>query len=184
MNKTLIVASLLALSGMSAVASADTNWFVRGDVGSSNLSVNGFSGSDSQTSGGVGGGYYFTPNFAVEGFYNDFGTRSDGAGDSVKLDGWGVGLVAKKDFGPNNTGFFIDGRLGAFFNRTRIDSMPVVNFSGHVSDNSTKPYASAGVGYDFNPNLGLSLNYDYTQFNAFGYDGHVGTVNAALEVRF
>jgi hypothetical protein len=181
MNKTFLVVSILALSGMSSIAAAaDNNWFVRGDAGTSNLSVNGFSGSSSQTSGGIGGGYYFNQYFAVEGFYSDFGTRKDGIGDSVKLDGWGAGLVAKKDFGPNNTGFFVDGRLGAFFNRTRANIAGL----GTTSDNSTKPYLGVGAGYDFNPNLGLSVNYDYTQFNAFGLSGHAGTVNAALELRF
>jgi outer membrane protein W len=181
MNKTLFVASVLALAGLSSVAAAaDNSWFVRGDVGSSNLSLNGFSGSSSQTSGGLGGGYYFTPNFAVEGFYNDLGTRNDGIGDSVKLDGWGVGLVLKKDFGPNNTGFFVDGRGGAFFNQTKVNVAGI----GSTSDNSTKPYLGAGLGYDFNPTLGLSVNYDYTKFNAFGLSGHAGSVNGALEIRF
>lgn len=182
MNKMLLAASLLALSGLSSVASAATsdNWFVRGDVGRSSLSVNGFSGSSSGTSGGIGGGYYFTPNFAVEGFYKNFGTRNDGLGDSVKLDGWGLGVVAKKDFGPNNTGFFIDGRLGVFFNQTKV----TIAGLGSADDKSTKAYVGVGAGFDFNRNVGLSLNYDYTRFNAFGLSGNANSVNGALEVRF
>lgn len=181
MNKTLVVASMLALSSLSSIAAAaDDSWFVRGDVGRSSLSVNGFSGSSSGTSGGIGGGYYFTPNFAVEGFYQDFGSRNDGFGDSVKLHGWGLGAVAKKDFGPNNTGFFIDGRLGVFFNQTKVN----VSGVGSANDNSTKLYVGVGAGYDFNPNFGLSLNYDYTRFNAFGFSGNANSVNGALEARF
>jgi opacity protein-like surface antigen len=181
MNKTLLVASLLALSGMSSIAAAaDDSWFINGNLGSSKLSINGFGTSDSETSGGVGGGYYFTPNFGVEGFYNNFGKRNDGFGDSVTLDGWGLGVVAKKDFGPNNTGFFIDGRLGAFFNHTKVDAAGF----GSTSDNSTKPYFGAGVGYDFNRNFGASLNYTYTKFDAFDLSGHASTVTAGLEARF
>ena len=116
----------------------------------------------------------------MEGFYQNFGTRNDGSGDSVRLDGWGLGVVAKKDFGPNNTGFFIDGRLGVFFNQTKVS----ISGLGSANDNSTKLYVGVGAGYDFNANFGLSVNYDYTKFNAFGLSGNANSVNGALEARF
>jgi OmpA-OmpF porin, OOP family len=181
MKKTLIVASLLALAGASSVAAAaDDNWFVRGELGSSNVSVDGFSGSDSETAGSVRGGYYFTPNFAIEGVYNDYGTRNDGVGDSAKLEAWGLGLVGKKDFGPGNTGFFIDGRVDVLRDHTRVDAAG----GGSASDDSTKGSFGVGAGWDFNRNFGLSLNYDYTKIDAFNLSGHIGTVTGALEARF
>ena len=181
MNKSILVLSLLALSGLSSIAAAaDDNWFVRGEVGQSRLSVNGFSGSNNDTSLGVRGGYYFTPNFAVEGAYTNYGTPiDDGMVNTIKLDAWALGVVAKKDFGPNNTGFFIDGRLGLSFNKTKASSQ-----GQSVSDNSTDGYVGVGLGWDFNRNFGLGLNYDYTKAKAFGFSGHVSTVTGGLEARF
>ena len=181
MNKTLLVASLLALSSLSSVAAAaDDNWFVRGEAGQSRLSVNGIGGSNNDTAFGVRAGYYFTPYFAVEGSYTNYGTPvDDGMGDTLKVDAWGLGVVGKKDFGPNNTGFFIDGRIGVSFNNTKI-STP----GGSASDNSTKGYIGVGAGWDFNRNFGISANYDYTSASAFGFSGHLSTVTGAIEARF
>ncbi|HEY2344799.1 MAG TPA: porin family protein [Xanthomonadaceae bacterium] len=181
MNKTILVASLLALAGMSSVAAAaDDNWFIRGELGSGKLHVNDLGSTDSDTAGQIAGGYYFNPNFAVEGFYENYGKHGDGVGDSVEMDGWGLGVVAKKDFGPNNTGFFIDGRLGLAFNNMKFTAAGL----GSASDNSTKAYFGVGLGYDFNRNFGLSLNYDYTSASAFGVSGHANTWTGGLEVRF
>jgi outer membrane protein W len=186
MNKTLLVASLLALSGLSSVAAAaDDNWFVRGELGTDRMSVSGLSGTDSDTAFSLRGGYYFNPNFAVEGSYTTYGNHNDGSGDTLKTDGWGVGIVAKKDFGPNNTGFFIDGRAGIGFNQTKLSIAGV----GSSSKNSTKPYFGLGLGYDFTRNFGLSVNWDYTQydanvFNVGNFNGHISTITGGLEARF
>lgn len=148
MKKTVIVASLLALAGISTAAAADDSWYVRGDLGSARISVSGL-GHDDAFGGALRLGYFFNPNFAIEGGYVDFGDHH-----SVKVDAWGLGLVGKANLGQGQTGWFIDGRLGV--NRLHA------SVSG-ISGNTTKPYVGAGVGYDFSQSFGMSLNYLYNK---------------------
>ncbi len=179
MKNTMLFASLLALAGLSTSAMAadnSSNWYLRGEAGNSRLSVNGNSGSDTSFGGRVG--YYFNPNFAVEGFYTDFGSSSD-SGFSAKIDGFGAGLVGKMSFSPDNTGWFIDARAGVLRSKTKV------SFGGfHASDSSTKGYIGVGGGYDFTRNFGLSLNYDYNGVDVFSQGGSLKTLTAAAEFRF
>ena len=148
MNKSVLLASLLALAGLSSAASAaDTNWCVRGNLGSGRVAVSGL-GHDDATGGAVGVGYYFNPNFAVEGHYTNFGDHH-----SVNVDAWGLGVVAKTNFNsPPQTGFFIDGRIG-------VDRLKASFGGGSAS--TTKGYFGVGAGYDFTSTYGMSLNYLY-----------------------
>ena len=173
MNKTILWASLLALAGASSVAAAaddNDNWYVRGDLGSGRISANGLGHTSNSTGGSIDGGYYFTPNFAVEGGYVNFGSHQ-----GLKVDGWGGGVVGKVDFGPNNTGFFIDGRLGVNH---------LTGSAGGFSTSTTKPYLGAGAGYDFNRNFGLSLNYLYSNADKNAFKAHAQLISLGGEVRF
>jgi opacity protein-like surface antigen len=174
MKKSVLFASMLALAGLSSVAAAaDDSWFVRGDIGSTKVSVSGL-GHDSSTGGSVGLGYYFNPYFGVEGSYMNLGSHN-----GVKADAWGVGIVGKTHFDQGNTVFFVDGRFGV--DRAKV-SVSGPGFD--VSDSNTKIYAGAGIGYDFNPNFGLSLNYLYNNGSFFGTSAHAETVSVGGEVRF
>ena len=136
MKNTMLFASLLALSGLSTsamAADASSNWFVRGEIGNSKLSVNGVNGNDTSFGGRVG--YYFNPNFAVEGFYTDFGSDSSG-GFSAKIDGFGAGILGKMNFGPDNTGWFISARAGVLRAKTKASLGAF-----HISSSATKGYA-------------------------------------------
>ena len=119
MKKNLIVAVGLVLAGLSAPVLAQGNGFIRGEVGRSDVdfSVDGGSASDDDTSWGVRGGYWFNPNFAVEGFYTHAYKTSfnDGFDNyTLRLHGAGVGVVGKKNFGGAHQGFFIGGRAGGY----------------------------------------------------------------------
>jgi len=178
MRKTVLFAALLGLSAVSSAAmAADGQWFVRGEGGTSRLSVDGNSGNDNAF--GVRGGYYFNPYIAVEGFYTNFGQQSDNGG-SAKIDGYGAGVALKKDFGPDNTGWYISGRGGVL----RANATAHINGLGHFSDNSTKWYVGVGTGYDFNKTFGLGVNYDYDGVDVFGSSGSIKTLTLAGEVRF
>ena len=62
------------------------------------------SADDNDTSYSVRGGYYFTPNIAVEGFYSNFFDKSATDGTTtadLKLSAIGVGIVGKKNFGAD-----------------------------------------------------------------------------------
>lgn len=182
MNKQLILASAIALLGSTGAAfaadGAGGQGFIRGELGSTKVKVEG--GSEDDTGYGVRGGYYFNRNFAVEGFYNDYFSKSE---DGVDLDvtGYGIGVVGKAYFAPGmDTGWFVDGRVGA----AQIKGKAGVDGVGSVSDTKTKPYIGVGIGYDFSRNLGLSLNYDYTKTDFYDIDLKLNSVAAGLEYRF
>ena len=187
MKKMFVLTAALALAGLSTAASAaEGQGFVRGEVGRSHdsVDVSGFgSESDNDTSWSLRGGYWFNPNIAVEGFYSRFYDKSfsDGTDSaSIKLSAIGVGVVGKKNFGADNTGFFIDGRVGVTRGRIEASASGV----GSASDTSTKPYVGVGVGYDFSKTFGLSLNWDHQKGSGDGVDVTANTLTLGAEVRF
>ena len=138
-------------------------------------------GSDSDTDHAfvVRGGYYFTPNIGVEAFHANLYDYSE-EGYAAELDGNGIGVVARKNFGADGNGLYIQGRAGMF----RADGAASEDGVGSVSGESTNPYFGLGVGYDFNRNFGLGLGYTrYTgDFDDLSVDA--STVTANLEFRF
>lgn len=183
MKNTLILAGALALASFSTSAAAGQG-FLRAELGNSDTEVSfgGASDSDSDTSAVLGGGYWFNPNFAVEGHVGSLYNTDLGNGQELDLVTMGVGMVGKKNFGPDNTGFFIGGRAGIarLTAQVREDTFDVVD-----DESSTKPYYGVNAGYDFNQNWGLSLNYDRRQgdFNG-GVDVDVDTFSIGGEWRF
>ncbi len=181
MKKSVLLASMLLLLGglsSSALAAEGNAWFVRGEAGESDIEVDGAEGEDNVFSARVG--YFFAPNFAVEGFYTNYGEDAED-GVSAKLSGFGAGVVAKKNFGASDhTGFFISGRAGV----ARITTEGRVAGLGSAEDDSVEGYAGIGAGYDFAQNLGLGLNYDVSNAEAFDIDVEAKTLTLGLEYRF
>ena len=177
MKKTLILSCALALAGLSNVAmaatSSDGTVFVRAELGHTAIDVD-MIGDDSDTTTVLRGGYYFTPNFAVEAFA---GNVFDGNvfGYDAEFNGYGIGGIAKKNFGADNTGFFIDGRAGVMRAHAEL---------GGAKDDTTEPYIGVGAGYDFSKNFGLSVNYDVIQSEFDGLDVDVETLTLGAEYRF
>ena len=176
MNKLLVLGGALALAGLSTSAMAQGG-FVRIEAGSSRINFEEASENDNAWS--LRGGYMFNKNFAIEGFYAEGFDKTEN-GFTAKLDGVGVGVVGKKNFGANDTGFFVDGRVGAVRNNLKL----AISGVGEATDSSVKPYVGVGVGYDFSPQWGLSLNYDWNKVDAFDFDGSVKTLTAGVEYRF
>jgi opacity protein-like surface antigen len=179
MKTSLTLALAMLLGGVSASAAAeDYDWFVRAEAGGSQIEFDGAEGDNNAFSGRVG--YFFTPHFAVEGFYSNYGEDQDGAA-SAKVSGVGVGLVAKRNFSSNDhLDFFISGRVGV----ARIETEIGVAGLGRIDDDSTNAYAGVGVGWDFAQNLGLSLNYEISNAEAFDVDVKVRSLTLGLEYRF
>lgn len=179
MNKTLALSIALALGGFSttAMAANGAGMFVRGEVGNSDIEVDGADGSDTAFS--LRGGYYFNSTIAIEGFYSNLGEDSDSTG-SAEIDGFGLGVTGKRNFTDPHHGFYISGRAGVI--RTTTD-VSVTGF-GRVEDSSTDPYFGVGVGYDFSPTFGLGLNYDFIKAKPFDADVDVRTLTLGVEARF
>ena len=170
MKKTILAAALV-LAGLStnAMAAELNGGFIRGEIGRSNVDVEGFD-TDDDTSLLLGGGYYFNKNFAVEGFWTNLYDDND-----ASLHGLGLGLVGKTNFANDNTGFYLTGRLGVVRARGEIDGDDAT---------STKPYFGVGAGYDFNENVGLGINYTRFNNDFEGLDVDANTLAAAIEFRF
>ncbi len=187
MKKQLMLVAGLALAVLSAPASAEGNGFIRFEAGRSDVDLsldNVGGGSDEDTTWGVRGGYWFNPNFAVEGFYSQLYSTSVNDGFDtydVKLHGVGAGVVGKKNFGDAHQGFFISGRAGL------VRGVATVEYDGSLEEaeaGSVKPYFGVGAGYDFNEKIGLSVNYDQLKGGDDGLDVTSRTTTLGLEVRF
>lgn len=184
MRTLLLIGCGLALASLSAAAAAVEagSGFMRADVGRSqvNVEIEGLgSDDDDDRTLSLGGGYYFTPNFAAEGFYSKLYDYSE-EGYAAKLTGMGFGLAARKNFGADNNGLYLSGRLGMF----RASGDASAADLGSISGKSTKPYFGVGAGYDFNANFGAGVNYTRyrSDFDGLSVDARTLTVN--LEVRF
>jgi hypothetical protein len=185
-KKQFLLVAGLALAGLSAPAFADGMGYIRGEVGRSDVEVrfDGVSGNEKDTAFGVRGGYWFNANFAVEGFYSQYysTTVNDGFDSyDIKLHGVGIGVVAKKNFGGAHTGFFIGGRAGVNRGVATVESGGAVE---GAEASSARPYFGINAGYDFNPNFGLSVNYDRLKAGEEGVDLTADVLTLGLEARF
>src|SRR5687767_7598375 len=106
--KKLILVSCLALAGVSMSASAAelTGGYIRGEFGNSDIDVGGASDDDNAL--GLGAGWFFNKNFAVEGNWTNLYDA-----DGVELSGFGLGLVGKTTV-ADGKGFYANGRIGMF----------------------------------------------------------------------
>lgn len=184
MKKTLVLSCALALAALSNTAlAAEGQGFVRAEVGRSDveLTVDGFSEEDSYTSAGFGGGYWFNSYVGVEGNFAVLANEEVEQDVEVDLVSLGLGVVVKKNLGANNSGFFVGGRAGVsrVTLQVREDDFDVID-----DEHSTKPYFGVNVGYDFNENWGLSLNYDRRQAEFEGVDVDVDSFSLGGEWRF
>lgn len=184
MKKTLVLCCALALASLSNVALAAEGGagFIRAEVGTSDveMDVDGLgSGSDDDSAYSVRGGYFFNANFGVEAFYSNLYDKSED-GASLELTGYGIGVVAKKNFGANNSGFFINGRAGI----AHLKGEAGLAGFGSDSDTSNKAYVGVGAGYDFSESFGVSLNYDFHQADFDGLSVDADTLTVGGEFRF
>jgi predicted porin len=185
MKKSLMAAAALLLCGLSASAVAG-NGFVRAEVGQSKVKAileDVGSEHDKDTAYSLRGGYWFTPNFAVEGSYNHFYDRTlynDGQDRvNAKLSAIGLGMVAKEHATATDLGFFVQLRAGIARSKLSIRST-----QGNGSETSNRPYYGIGAGYDFSKTFGVSLNYDHNRASGGDLRLRSNTLSLGLEARF
>lgn len=182
MKKGISLVLAIAVVGFAGSASAaeaqGSQGFVRAELGKANLKINDL-GSSKDTSYGVGGGYWFNANWAVEGTYNRLYDKSV-EGASISVTNFTAGGVAKKNFGKDGNGFYIGGRAGYGFSRAKVSARGN-GFSYSSSVSSNDAYYGAMLGYDVSRDFGIGLNY--TQYRAFS-DAKVNNLGISAEYRF
>lgn len=182
MKKIVALALAVSLAGFShAAVAAEGQGFVRAELGTTDVDfeVEDFADeSDDDSAYAIRGGYYFHRNVGIEAFYT---TLYDQAayGAQVELSGYGIGAVAKKNFGADDTGFFVSARAGVAHTELKV-SIPEAH--GEASD--THAYAGVGLGYDFNDLYGVSLDYLVQKPDFDGFAADTRTLTLGFEVRF
>jgi opacity protein-like surface antigen len=192
--KNALFAIALATAGIAAVPAtshaADTSgFFINGNAGQSNLNKGAYDDSDTGYSANVGYRWAVAPNvlIGVEGGYTDLGSISGkvtdlgggvtGRADDISISGWNIGANGHFNVSDN---WYVSGRLGLFRGKTEFK----VPSLGNVDDTSSKWYAGAGFGYDFNNNFSVGLNYDYYRTDFGGTTFSPNLVSLSGEYRF
>jgi OOP family OmpA-OmpF porin len=132
-------------------------------------------------------GWRFNPYLAVEGGYVGLGRANlqytipgfAGSADVKVTDSaWTLAAVGSYPFGQ---GFSVLGKLGAAFHYTKTDlnvSVPGAAAGATVSDRRTGFLWGVGAGYDFNPNLGVRVEYE--NFGTAGESENTGRMGTSL----
>ncbi|MFL6718398.1 MAG: outer membrane beta-barrel protein [Burkholderiaceae bacterium] len=168
-----LVLSLTALAATSAMAAdpaANTSFYVGGNLGKSNFKFkcsDGVSCSEPSVNFKLLAGYQFSPNFAVEGAYLDFGTikasvedfRAKARVHSFTLAGLGIIPLS------NEAKLF--GKIGLHHSRGKLDiDFPDGYGSSSSSDHKTGLLLGAGLQYDFTGNLAGRVEYERLNFGS------------------
>lgn len=168
--KKIIVLSLALTAALPLSAMAQSGVYLRGHVGEARIDEKPLGIKDNDTMFGAAVGYRFNDHFGIEAGYVDLGeqesSRRNGVGGrslSVEAKGATVGVTGKYRFGQDDSGWYIDGRVGAIrsqFEGVRRGGSPAAPIAVRFDDKSRfNPYYAVGVGYDFTKHFGLGLNY-------------------------
>jgi OOP family OmpA-OmpF porin len=204
MKKILMAA---AIAGAFVAAPASAQWYVGAGVGAGRAKLGSASASsgavtvttqgtdDHDTSAKVYGGYQFTPNWGLEVQYAwlgkyDFNISSNVPGvtgrGNYKAESWGVAATGTL---PLSNNFYLMGKLGAAFNKVDggnfCASGPGGTACGNLgSDRKTDLLAGVGVGYNFNPKLGVRVEYE--NFGKMSKDngGNIKGENWAVSLKY
>jgi OmpA-OmpF porin, OOP family len=168
-----LVLSLPALAATSAIAAdaaASTSFYVGGNLGKSNFKFkcdDGVSCSDPSVNFKLLGGYQFSPNFAVEGAYLNFGTAKASVDDykeKVRVHSFtlaGLGII------PLSNEAQLFGKIGLHHSRGKLDiDYPYGYGSSSSSGHKTGLLLGAGLQYDFTSNLAGRFEYERLNFGS------------------
>lgn len=196
MNKKMLALPLMAiLFAIPAVSMAQSygggyndygSWFLSGQVGESRLQST-IASQNTATSSALMAGYRWNLNpmfqFGGEVGYATTGTFKDsinGTTAKAKADGFLAGVTGKLNFTPNWYFSFEGGYFDAkqTTSGTTYVGTTLVSYGQHHTMGSF--YTGVGIGYDFNQNMSLGLNYDNFQDN----DNQVNLTSNVTALRF
>ena len=189
--KTTLIAIALAAAGVVGVSTAQAadnhnGFFINGNIGQSNVDKGVYDDDDTAFGANLGYRWALSPNvlLGIEGGYVDLGKVSPKGGDArignAEVDGWTLGVNGHFNVADN---WYLSGRAGMFRSDPKggyLDGTTAVR----VDDSSNDWYAGAGVGYDFNTNFTLGLNYDYYRTEKGGLKLDPGVLSIGAEYRF
>jgi OmpA-OmpF porin, OOP family len=169
MKKTILSLGILAAIGSTQAFAADTNFYVRGNIGQSSYDIGGGYGNQTDIMVGAALGYTFSPNIGVEAGFNDYGKVNYGGVDgSAKTAQASLILTA-----PITNEFSVYGRAGVARTERKVSG-----FGGSVKDDKTEGLFGVGVGYNFAKNLTGTL--EYQKLN----DSDVSAIAAGVKYSF
>ncbi|HEX8886843.1 MAG TPA: outer membrane beta-barrel protein [Noviherbaspirillum sp.] len=175
-TKSIISALILALpalaatSALAADAAVNPSFYVGGNLGTSNFKSDcnpGVSCSNPSVNFKLLTGYQFSPNFAVEGSYANFGSiKEESKFETAKarLHSFtlaGLGII------PLSNEAQVFGKLGVHFSRGKLD-INSRDGSESMSDSYHKTglLLGAGLQYDFTRNFAGRFEYERLNFGA------------------
>jgi len=174
--------ALFGLMAVFAVSASHADPYVVASLGSSKLDLD-CAGTTSCDTRGTGlkllGGYKFTPNFAIEGGYLDFGKAkaSDSTG-SVTLKAYGpaIGAAFHQDI---NSDWNMVARLGLASMKAEIGDSGV-----SLGTTSTQLYGGLGVGYRITPKVSIDGSFDFSKAELLGEKFNTNMFGIGVTVAF
>lgn len=158
--KPLILILGTGLLGLPAVSQAESQWYVGGSVGQSD--VDEFGIDDEDTGFKVFGGYKFNEYFGLELGFVDLGELESGTNE-LDVDGVSFGAVGTL---PLSEKFSVHGKAGVFAWDADTRGAIGTRFS---DDSDTDPFYGVGLGYQFDKNwsvIGEWERYEIDDFDA------------------
>ena len=126
------------------------------------------------------GGYEFSPGWAGELGFVDFGkTKAADSGVSVSIKAQAVtfGVAYQAQFNPQ---WGLNLRLGA----AQVRAKGSVAGLGSVTDTTTKPYVGVGLNYALSPKVRIELGADFTKGEIEGAKADVHAVTLGAKFSF
>ncbi len=162
--------AIVAAAALTASAAVQAQFYVGGNVGLGNISIDCSDTNDcDKTATGFKayGGYRFENGWAVEAGYFDWGKATASFTDddstvlsgSASANGFGIGLAYFMPFSSEWVGVF---RFGAIQNRGKLNiSDGTVTVSGSKSE--IFAYGGLGVGYNLTPRIAITVEADFSR---------------------
>jgi OmpA-OmpF porin, OOP family len=138
-------------------ATANNGFFIDGSVGRGSTEY-----LPTNTVTNIDFGYRWSPWLAVEAGYVDFSKIATFSTWKSKQNGYTLDLSGHWDIASD---WYFSARVGAFFWQNTVYASSTSPYAPYgpfrYHDNGTSWHAGLGVGYDFNKNFSLGLNYDW-----------------------